>query len=228
MNKRKSFLDSTIDDETRWQQEPWRVFQIMAEFVQGVEYLAHVAPSVTIFGSARFAPEHHYCQFAEQVARELSNAGFSVMSGGGPGIMAAANKGAFTAKSPSIGLNINLPHEQHANAYQDISLSFRHLFVRKIMLVKYASAFVVFPGGWGTLDELSEVLVLLQTDKMSPMPIILVGTSFWQGLLSWFTEQMITEGVISASDMKFLTVTDDVKTVVDTIFNFYEQYPIID
>jgi len=222
MNKRKSLLDSAAENETNWQYEPWRVFQIMAEFVQGIEYLAHVSPSVTIFGSARFSPEHPYCQFAEQVARELSDAGFSVMSGGGPGIMAAANKGAFAGKSPSVGLNINLPKEQHANTYQDISLNFRHLFVRKIMLVKYASAFVVFPGGWGTLDELAEVLVLMQTNKMHRIPIILVETKFWQGLITWFTEQMISEGVISSSDMSLLTMADDVKTVVDTVFNHFK------
>ncbi len=222
MNKRKSLLDSASENETNWQYEPWRVFQIMAEFVQGIEYLAHVSPSVTIFGSARFSPEHPYCQFTEQVARELSDAGFSVMSGGGPGIMAAANKGAFAGKSPSIGLNINLPKEQHANIYQDISLNFRHLFVRKIMLVKYASAFVVFPGGWGTLDELAEVLVLMQTSKMPRIPIILVETKFWQGLITWFTEQMVSEGVISSSDMSLLTMADDVKTVVDTVFNHFK------
>lgn len=223
MNKRKSLLDS----ETNSSPDPWRILQIMSEFVQGCERLAHIAPAVTIFGSARFEPGHRYCQFAEQLAQELSDAGFAVMTGGGPGIMAAANKGAFTAKSPSVGLNINLPQEQHTNMYQDISLNFQQLSVRKTMLITYASAYVVLPGGWGTLDELAEVLVLVQTGKIPPVPIILVDSSFWQGLLAWFTEQMVVQGTIHPDDIELLTVADDVKTVVDTIFNFYEHHPVL-
>jgi len=145
--------------------ESWKIFQIMAEFVDGFERMARVKPSVSIFGSARTAPEHPHYKLAIDIARELSDAGFSVVSGGGPGIMEAANKGAFEGKSPSIGLNIQLPHEQAGNPYQDISLSFKHFFSRKVMFVKYASAYVVMPGGFGTLDELAEILTLVQTKK---------------------------------------------------------------
>ena len=166
--------------------ESWKIFQIMAEFVEGFERLAQIKPSVSLFGSARMAPDHPYYQLTEEIARGLSDAGFSVVSGGGPGLMEAANKGAFAGKSPSIGLNIALPQEQGANDYQDISLHFRHFFSRKVMFVKYASAYVVLPGGFGTLDELAEILTLVQTGKTRRIPIILVHSPFWGGLLEWF------------------------------------------
>ena len=158
--------------------ESWKIFQIMAEFVEGFERLAQIKPSVSLFGSARMAPEHPYYQLTEEIARGLSDAGFSVVSGGGPGLMEAANKGAFAGKSPSVGLNIALPQEQSANEYQDISLQFRHFFSRKVMFVKYASAYVVLPGGFGTLDELAEILTLVQTGKTRRIPIILVHKPF--------------------------------------------------
>ena len=170
-------------DDTMLTRESWKIFQIMGEFVEGFERLARIKPSVSIFGSARIPPESPTYQLAEKIARELSDAGFAVVSGGGPGIMEAANKGAFGGKSPSIGLNINLPHEQTANAYQDVSLYFRHFFSRKVMYDKYASAYVVLPGGFGTLDELAEILTLVQTNKTRRIPIILVGSAFWKGLL---------------------------------------------
>ena len=203
--------------------ESWKIFQIMAEFVEGFEQLANIMPSVTLFGSARFTSEHPYYQLAEQIARQLSDAGFSVVSGGGPGIMEAANKGAFAGKSPSIGLNISLPSEQRANGYQDISVNFKHFFVRKVMLVKYASAYVILPGGFGTLDELTEVLTLVQTNKSQRVPVILVGSDFWQGLLDWFKNALLMQQTIKVSDLNIITLVDTAQAVLDNIFNYYEQ-----
>jgi len=202
--------------------ESWKIFQIMAEFVEGFERLARIKPSVSIFGSARFKADHPYYQLAEAIARALSDAGFSVVSGGGPGIMEAANKGAFGGKSLSIGLNIQLPHEQSGNPYQDISLTFRHFFSRKVMFVKYASAYVVLPGGFGTLDELIEILTLIQTSKTRRIPIILVHAPFWGGLLAWFRETLVREGTINAADLDLFQILDKPQDVVDAIFNFYE------
>ena len=203
--------------------ESWKIFQIMAEFVEGFERLAQIKPSVSIFGSARTPTDHEDYALAEAIAHALSDAGFSVVSGGGPGIMEAANKGALAGKSPSIGLNIDLPNEQSGNDYQDISLRFRHFFSRKVMFVKYASAYVVLPGGFGTLDELAEILTLVQTGRTRRIPIILVKSSFWQGLLAWFEQTLIPNGVISAADMDLFEVLDEPKDVVDAIFRHYEQ-----
>jgi len=203
--------------------ESWKIFQIMAEFVEGFERLAKIKPSVSIFGSARFKPDHPYYQLTQDIALALSNAGFSVVSGGGPGIMEAANKGAFAGKSPSIGLNIQLPMEQLGNAYQDISLSFRHFFSRKVMFVKYASAYVVLPGGFGTLDELAEILTLVQTGKTRRIPIILVHSPFWEGLLEWFKTTLVQEGTISATDLDLVQLLDKPQEVVDAIFSHYEH-----
>ncbi|UJP04694.1 MAG: TIGR00730 family Rossman fold protein, partial [Nitrosomonas sp.] len=163
-----------------------------------------------------------YYQLAEQIARLLSDAGFSVISGGGPGIMEAANKGAFYGKSPSIGLNIQLPHEQHRNPYQNISQTFRHFFARKYMFVKFATAYVVMPGGFGTLDELMEALTLVQTGKTRKMPIILVCAQFWRGLLDWFQQVLIAEGLISPDDLNLIQVIDEPHQVVNAIFQYYE------
>jgi uncharacterized protein (TIGR00730 family) len=157
------------------------------------------------------------------IARSLSDAGFAVISGGGPGVMEAANRGAFAGRSPSVGLNIELPFEQHGNAYQDISLRFRHFFARKVAFVKYASAYVVMPGGFGTLDELTESLTLIQTRMGRQIPIILVGSAFWGGLLDWMRERLVNDGMISASDMDLMQVVDDPDVVVERIFDFYEQ-----
>ena len=203
--------------------ESWKIFQIMAEFVEGFERLAPIKPSVSIFGSARTAPEHPHYKLAENIARALSDAGFSVVSGGGPGIMEAANKGAFAGPSPSIGLNIMLPHEQVGNPYQDIALNFRHFFSRKVMFVKYASAYVVLPGGFGTLDELAEILTLVQTGKSRKIPIILVHRPFWEGLIDWFTNTLVEEGTISAADTGLFKVLDKPREVVDAIFTHYEK-----
>lgn len=210
-------------DEYGLTRESWKIFQIMAEFVEGFEKLSTISPSVSIFGSARTEPDDPYYELAETIALELSNAGFSVVSGGGPGIMEAANKGAFSGKSPSVGLNIMLPHEQHANKFQDIALNFRHFFSRKVMFVKYASAYVVLPGGFGTLDELAEILTLVQTGKSRRIPIILVGSKFWAGLIDWFKQSLVKAGTISVGDIDLMQITDDPKEVVDAIFKHYER-----
>lgn len=203
--------------------ESWRMLGIMAEFVEATERLAFIRPAVSIFGSARTAVDHDYYTLTEEIARKLSDSGFSVISGGGPGIMEAANKGAYFGKSPSVGLNIQLPHEQSGNAYQDISQTFQHFFARKVMFVKFAAAYVVMPGGFGTLDELSEALTLVQTGKIPRIPIILVGSKFWSGLIEWFKTTLTGEGMISPVDMELIQIIDDAQEVVDAIFNHYEK-----
>ncbi len=202
--------------------EAWRVFGIMSEFVSATERLSQIHPAVSIFGSARTKPDQPYYQLTEEIARLLSDAGFSVISGGGPGIMEAANKGAYYGKSASVGLNIQLPHEQSNNQYQNISQTFQHFFARKVMFVKFASAYVVMPGGFGTLDELMEALTLVQTGKTRRMPIILVGSKFWGGMLEWFRTALLDEMVISPEDLDLVQVTDDPREVVSAIFKYYE------
>jgi len=194
----------------------------MSEFVEATDRLSQIRPAVSVFGSARIPPDHAYYMLAEQISRKLSDAGFSVISGGGPGIMEAANKGAYFGKSPSVGLNIVLPHEQQANPYQDISHTFRHFFARKVMFVKFAMAYVVLPGGFGTLDELFEALTLVQTGKTRNMPIILVHSPFWNGLLAWLRDALVTNGTINPEDLDLLRVIDDPQKVVDAIFEHYE------
>jgi hypothetical protein len=222
----KHIKDSTARlspiNDSALSRESWKIFQIMAEFVEGFERLASIKPSVSIFGSARTPTDHPYYQLTVDIARALSDAGFSVVSGGGPGIMEAANKGAFGGRSPSIGLNIMLPHEQSGNAYQDVSLTFRHFFSRKVMFVKYASAYVVMPGGFGTLDELAEILTLVQTGKTRRIPIILVHKPFWEGLLGWFKQTLATEKMIDPADLNLLTIRETPQDVLDAIFEHYE------
>jgi uncharacterized protein (TIGR00730 family) len=201
--------------------EAWRVFGIMSEFVEATERLSSIRPAVSIFGSARQGPDTPVYRQTEIIARKLSDAGFSVISGGGPGVMEAANKGAFEGKSLSIGLNIQLPMEQEANRYQDISQTFRHFFARKYMFVRFAAAYVVMPGGFGTLDELLESLTLIQTGKSPRIPLILVGRDFWSGLLSWFQEKLVTRGLIGAQDMALLSIIDDPDDLVQAIFDHY-------
>jgi uncharacterized protein (TIGR00730 family) len=209
--------------EKSWSaRESWRVFGIMSEFVEGTERLTSVGPAVSVFGSARVPRDHPYYLLTEQIARQLSDAGFSVISGGGPGIMEAANKGAYFGRSPSVGLNIQLPHEQLSNAYQDISQTFQHFFARKYMFVKFASAYVVLPGGFGTLDELMEALTLVQTGKSRKIPIIMVDSRFWLGLLDWFKTTLIREGMIDEADLALIKVIDEPREVVDAIFKHYE------
>jgi uncharacterized protein (TIGR00730 family) len=208
-------------DEAALTRESWKIFQIMAEFVDGFGRLAAIKPSVSIFGSARTPVDHPYYKLGEQIGRLLSDAGFSVISGGGPGLMEAANKGAYGGRSPSVGLNIILPHEQAANEYQNISLEFRHFFSRKVMFVKYAAAYVVMPGGFGTLDELAEILTLVQTGKSRRIPIVLVGSKFWKGWLDWLRDGLLAEGMISPEDMDLMQLVDEPQRVVDVIFDFY-------
>lgn len=203
--------------------EAWRVFGIMSEFVEATERLSRIQPAVSIFGSARIPATSRYYQLTEQIARLLSDAGFAVISGGGPGVMEAANKGAFEGKSVSVGLNIQLPMEQQANRYQDISQTFRHFFARKYMFVKIASAYVVMPGGFGTLDELLEALTLIQTRKSPQIPLILVGSEFWHGLVAWFRERLVAERMIDPGDIELISIIDEPQQVVKAIFDHYQN-----
>ncbi len=220
LGRNQSFGRSfSLDDQSP--SESWRVFQIMSEFVQGFETMAAIWPSVSLFGSARTPRDHPNYQRAEDIARLLSDSGFAVVSGGGPGIMEAVNKGGFEGRGPSVGLNIQLPHEQRANAYQDVELNFKHFFSRKVMFVKYASAYVVLPGGFGTLDEMVEILTLIQTGKTRKIPVILVDRPFWTGLLDWFRDQLAGGGMIAPEDLELMSIHDDPQAVVDAIFAHY-------
>lgn len=210
------------DSDQALSQESWKIFQIMSEFVEGFQKLSAINPSVSIFGSARTSEDNPYYELTETIARKLSDSGFAVVSGGGPGIMEAANKGAFAGKSPSVGLNIVLPREQAGNQYQDIALNFRYFFARKVMFVKYASAYVVMPGGFGTLDEFAEILTLIQTRKSNRIPVILVGTEFWTGLMQWFENSLLANGTINQNDLNIIQVMDDPDEIVNAIFDYYE------
>ncbi len=205
--------------------ESWRIFGIMSEFVEATERLAAIKPAVTIFGSARAAPGSPYYDLAERTARLLSDSGFSVISGGGPGIMEAANKGAYFGKSPSVGLNIQLPHEQQENPYQDISQTFRHFFARKYMFVRFASAYVVMPGGFGTLDELMEALTLIQTGKARKIPLILMCADFWRGMIDWFTGRLVEDKMVDPADISLIKLIDEPEQAVEAIFKHYEARP---
>ena len=202
--------------------ESWQLWGIISEFVEATERLSEIRPAVSIFGSARTPAGTPNYELAVEIARKLSDAGFAVISGGGPGIMEAANRGAFEGASPSVGLNIELPFEQHGNPYQDISLRFRHFFARKVAFVKYAAAYVVMPGGFGTIDELSEALTLMQTGKGRKMPVVLVGSAFWNGLLQWLRDTVAAEGMISDTDLGMMRVVDDSDSVVNALFEFYD------
>ncbi|MGB9355030.1 MAG: TIGR00730 family Rossman fold protein [Azonexus sp.] len=211
--------------QTASARESWRIFGIMSEFVEATERLAAIKPAVTIFGSARVAPGSPYYDLAERTARLLSDSGFSVISGGGPGIMEAANKGAYFGKSPSVGLNIQLQHEQQTNPYQDISQTFRHFFARKYMFVRFASAYVVLPGGFGTLDELMEALTLIQTGKARKIPLILVSSAFWRGMIDWFKVRLVEEKMVDPEDIDLIQLIDEPEQVVEAIFKHYESRP---
>ncbi len=204
-------------------QDLWRIFRIMAEFTEGFEELASVGPAVSIFGSARTPADDRYYKLAEQTASEVVNAGFTVITGGGGGIMEAANKGAAEAGGQSIGLNIELPMEQIPNDYQNLSLHFRYFFVRKVMFLKYAHGFIVLPGGYGTMDEFFESSVLIQTLKQASFPVILMGSDYWEGLIEWIREKMLNEhGYIDPEDMGVFTVVDDPHDAVKIIVDFKE------
>jgi len=197
--------------------ESWRLFRILAEFVEGFEVLPRVYPGVTVFGSARTRPEDPDYQKAEALGRLLVKAGFSIITGGGPGIMEAANKGAAEAGGYSVGLNIKLPLEQEPNPYSKIRLEFRYFFVRKVMLAKYSVAFVFFPGGFGTMDEMFEILTLVQTKKIRPVPIVLVDRQFWKPLYNWLTKTLIPTGKISEQDLQIFAILDEPEEIVNYI-----------
>jgi uncharacterized protein (TIGR00730 family) len=203
--------------------DPWRVLRITSEFVEGFDTLAELGPAVTIFGSARIDESHRYYQAAQETGASLAQAGFAVITGGGPGLMEAANRGAAEAGGLSVGCNIELPMEQGINQYVNLALNFRYFFVRKTMFVKYAEGFVIFPGGFGTLDELFEALTLIQTSKLGLFPVVLYGSDFWAGLLSWVEAALIDEGLIALDDLSLLTVTDDIAEIVEIMVNCYER-----
>jgi len=198
-------------------EESWRVFRIMAEFVDAIEVLSDVHKAVTIFGSARIAPTDIYYQKAEHLSQLLAKNGFSVITGGGPGIMEAANKGASEAGGQSVGMNIRLPFEQKPNPYANIRIDYKYFFTRKVMFVKYAVAYVIMPGGFGTMDELFEALTLIQTKRIKSFPLILMGSDYWQGLLNWLKKTMLAEGKIQPADLELIQIIDDPEEVVKHI-----------
>lgn len=204
----------------------WMIFKVMSEFVEGMEKLAKIGPCVTIFGSARTKSSHPYYKTAENIAFELVQHGYGVITGGGPGIMEAGNKGARMAGGKSVGLNIFLPFEQHGNSYIDSDklITFDYFFVRKVMFVKYSQGFIVMPGGFGTLDELMEALTLIQTKKIGRFPIVLVGKKFWQGWLKWVKDVLLEEGMISKTDLNLFNIVDTPKEAVKVIDDFYSKY----
>jgi uncharacterized protein (TIGR00730 family) len=209
-------LDFTLTD-------PWRVMRIMSEFVNGFDALAHIPPSVAIFGSARIQPDNPVYTMAVETARQLAKAGFGIITGGGPGIMEAANKGAQEGGNLSIGCNIELPFEQSPNRYLDISLDFRYFFVRKTMFIKYSNAFIIFPGGFGTMDELFEALTLIQTKKVSHFPVILYGAQYWGGLFNWIQDTMLSMENISESDLKLLRISDSPEEITNMVREAYYE-----
>ncbi|WP_396145707.1 TIGR00730 family Rossman fold protein [Flavobacterium sp.] len=207
--------------------DSWAIFKIMSEFVNGYETMSRIGPCVTIFGSARTKPEEKYYLLAEEIAYKISKAGYGVITGGGPGIMEAGNKGAHRGEGTSVGLNIELPFEQHFNPYidKDKNLNFDYFFVRKVMFVKYSQGFVVMPGGFGTLDELFEAITLIQTKKIGKFPIILVGTEFWSGLLDWIKNVLIDKQKnANPEDLNLIKVVDSAEEVVEALDNFYKKY----
>jgi uncharacterized protein (TIGR00730 family) len=216
------------DWQTKAIRDTWRVFQIMSEFVEGFQTMSQVGPCVSIFGSARLKPDHPYYLAAESVAKKLVEAGFGVITGGGPGIMEAGNKGAKEMDGISVGLNIKLPHEQSFNPYidSDKNITFDFFFSRKVMFVKYALGFVVMPGGFGTLDEFFEALTLIQTKKAKVFPIILFGSEYWGGLVEWIKARVLEEKMISPEDMNLFHVSDDPDETVAIIADFYKKHRI--
>ena len=202
-------------------EDSWRMFRILGEFALGFEEMADVGRAVTIFGSARLRSDDRYYRKAEKLAGDLARQGYVVVTGGGPGIMEAGNKGALEAGGRSIGLNVDLPHEQSPNAYQTDEIKFRYFFVRKVMLVKYSNAFVVFPGGFGTIDELFEALTLVQTKKVTPFPVFLVGVEYWRGLVQWLQGTLVRSGTVSEEDLHLFKVVDDVDGIGRAIDEYY-------
>lgn len=220
------FREKTWDESIG--KDSWMVFKIMAELVDGYDKLAKIGPCVSIFGSARLREGDKYYELAVEIAEKITDIGFGIITGGGPGIMEAGNKGARQRKGKSIGLNIDLPFEQHFNPYIDknYSMDFNYFFVRKVMFVKYSQGFIVMPGGFGTLDELSEALTLIQTAKIARFPVILVGSDFWSGLLDWFKQTLLKDGMISEEDLNLYRIVDTADEAVAHIKAFYDKYTI--
>jgi uncharacterized protein (TIGR00730 family) len=212
MKKQKTFIINELQKE-----EAWRMFRIMSEFIEGFDALAGLIPAVTVYGSARTKEDDPLFQLGEDLGHRFAKAGYAVITGGGPGVMKAANKGAFEAGGVSVGLTIELPEEQPSNQYHTLSLHFHHFFVRKVMLVKYATAFVLLPGGFGTLDEFFETLTLIRTEKIRPFPVYLVGRDYWEGLVSWLSSQTVHKGYIDPEDLSSLTILDDPKEIVERV-----------
>jgi len=219
--KNTKWIKTIKDDFTK--EDPWRVFRIMSEFVDGFEVLSQIGRAVSIFGSSRISANNKYYKLAEQTAYLLAKAGFAIITGSGPGIMEAGNRGAQRAKGLSIGLNIQIPTEQKPNKYVDTLLDFHYFFVRKVMFVKYAKAFVIMPGGYGTLDELFESLNLIQTERIGKFPVVLMGKKYWEGMFDWLIKSVLESGCISKKDLDIFKVTDDPKEVVKIIKNFYAK-----
>lgn len=204
-------------------EDPWRIFRIMGEFVDGFEVLSEIGKAVSIFGSSRLAPNDKYYKMAEETAYLLAKEGYAIITGGGPGIMEAGNRGAKRAGGKSVGLNIQIPAEQRPNEYIDTMLDFRYFFVRKVMFVKYAKAFVILPGGYGTLDEFTEAINLIQTERIPRFPVILFNREYWKGMLDWLKASVLKHGCISGEDLKIFTVVDEPREVVNTINRFYQK-----
>jgi uncharacterized protein (TIGR00730 family) len=198
-------------------EDTWRLFRIMAEFVEGFETLSRIGPCVTIFGSARTPADHKYYQMTVEVARLAAKQGYGIITGGGPGVMEAANKGATMENGRSIGLNIQLPYEQLPNPYIKTLLNFRHFFCRKVMFLKYTSAVIIMPGGYGTMDEMFETLTLIQTQKVASLPLVLMGSEFWKGLMDWLEKTMLQQGYILEADLSLMKITDDPQEAIDYI-----------
>ena len=208
-------------------EESWRMFRIMGEMVAGFDKLSGVEPAVTIYGSARVRPEDPIYSTTEEIANRLGKLGFSIITGGGPGLMEAANKGALAAGVESVGLNIELPQEQTVNPYTTLSISFNHFFARKVMLAKYACAFIIMPGGLGTLDEVTEILCLIQTHKMRPFPVLLYDSSYWAGFLEWMKNFTLPQGYISEEDLRLLVMCNDIDHVVAAVSKWYERQELM-
>ena len=219
----RRLLDRTPTSSEMLQSDSWRIFRFMGEFVNGFDHLSDVYPAVSIFGSARLKPGSQYYELAVATAESLARAGFNIITGGGPGIMEAGNKGAKKGGAKSIGCNIELPFEQHINEHVTKSLTFRYFFVRKTMFIKYSEAFVTFPGGFGTLDELFDALVLIQTKKISNFPVILFGSSFWGGLINWMRERLLVDAMITAPDVDCLHLVDEPDEVTRIVTDYHEK-----
>ncbi len=216
-------MNSYIVNELK-KEEAWRLFKIIGDFIDGFEVMPEFSPSVTVFGSARVKEGNKYYEAARELGYKLAKKGFTIVTGGGPGIMEAANRGALEAGGNSIGLNIKLPKEQKPNPYTNVTLNFNYFFARKVMLVKYATAFVLFPGGYGTLDELFETLTLIQTKKLKPFPLILYDKEHWDGLLNWLKTNIVSNEYIDEEDLNIFKIMDSIDEIVETIESFYIKH----